>query len=151
MVWFNMEAIPKSDIRVKQTTWIGPKFAAFWRSVLMRSWAPPFQKNQQKSFKPGHFFYAKLFWYLKMFENIRSHVNVDACSMISVYTPSIPEIIWAKNVRAIVVCGLLMKSLKKLILKIWKKSWELFESYLLNSKANPANFHTKLGWIGCAI
>ena len=31
-------------------------------------------------------------------------------------TPSIPEIIWAKNVRAIeviVVCGFLMKSLKK--------------------------------------
>ena len=33
-------------------------------------------------------------------------------------TPSIPEIIWAKNVRAIVVCGFLMKSLKKHILKI---------------------------------
>mgnify|MGYP001181904146 CR=1 FL=1 len=36
-------------------------------------------------------------------------------------TPSIPEIIWAKNVKAIVVCRFLMKSLKKHILKIWKK------------------------------
>ena len=26
-----------------------------------------------------------------------------------VYTPPIPEIIWVKNVRAIVVCGFLMK------------------------------------------
>ena len=32
--------------------------------------------------------------------------------MISI-TPSIPEIIWVKNMRAIVVCGYLMKSLKK--------------------------------------
>ena len=30
-----------------------------------------------------------------------------------VSTPSIPEIIWVKNVRAIVVRGFLMKSLKK--------------------------------------
>ena len=37
-------------------------------------------------------------------------------------TPSIPEIIWVKNVRAIVVCGFLMKS-------IW----------------------VEMGWIGCAI
>ena len=29
------------------------------------------------------------------------------------YTPSIPEIIWLKNVRAIVVCGFLMKYLIK--------------------------------------
>ena len=39
------------------------------------------------------------------------------------YTPPIPEIIWVYNVRAIVVCGFLIKSLKKYILKIWKKSW----------------------------
>ena len=31
------------------------------------------------------------------------------------YTPSIPEIIWDKNVRAIVVCGFLMKLSKKYI------------------------------------
>ena len=29
-------------------------------------------------------------------------------------TPSIPEIIWVKNVRAIVVCGFLIKSLKNI-------------------------------------
>ena len=57
-------------------------------------------------------------------------------------TPSIPEIIWVKNVRAILVCGFLMKSLKKHILKIWKKSWVPFGSYLLNSTANPAHFHS---------
>ena len=34
------------------------------------------------------------------------------------HTPPIAEIIWVKNVRAIVVCGFLKKSLKKLILKI---------------------------------
>ena len=33
-------------------------------------------------------------------------------------TPSISEIIWVRNVRAIVVCGFFMKSLKKHILKI---------------------------------
>ena len=37
---------------------------------------------------------------------------------IKLCTPSIPEIIRVKNVRAIVVCGFLMKSLKKHILKI---------------------------------
>ena len=35
-----------------------------------------------------------------------------------VNTPPIAEIIWVKNVRAIVVCGFLMKSLKNHILKI---------------------------------
>ena len=34
------------------------------------------------------------------------------------YTPPIPEIIWVKNVRAIVVCGFLMKKFKKYVLKI---------------------------------
>ena len=57
---------------------------------------------------------------------------------------SIPEIIWVINVRAIVVCGFLMKSLKKHILKIWKKTWEPFGCCLLNSTANPAHFH--LNW-----
>ena len=45
-------------------------------------------------------------------------------------TPSIPEIIWVKNVRAIVVCGFLMKSLKKKknpenLKKIMGDVWEL--------------------------
>ena len=64
-------------------------------------------------------------------------------------TPSIPEIIWVKNVRAIVVCGFLMKSLKKHILKIWKKLWVPFGRYLLNSKANPAHFHSN--WAELAV
>ena len=37
-------------------------------------------------------------------------------------TPPIPEIVWVKNVRAIVVCGFLKKWLKKYIQKIWKKT-----------------------------
>ena len=64
-------------------------------------------------------------------------------------TQSIPEIIWIKNVRAIVVCGFLMKSLKNHILKIRKKSWVLFESYLLNSTADSAQFEWK--WAGLAV
>ena len=63
-------------------------------------------------------------------------------------TLPIAEIIWVKNVRAIVVCGFLLK-LKKYILKIKKKSWEPFGSYLLNSTANPAHFHSN--WAGLAV
>ena len=48
--------------------------------------------------------------------------------------------------RAIVVCGFLIKSLKKHILKIWKKLWVPFGSYLLNSTANSAQFEWK--WAG---
>ena len=65
------------------------------------------------------------------------------------YTPSIPEIIWVRNVRAIVVCGFLIESLKKHILKFWKKSWVPFGRYLLNSTANPAHFHSN--WAGLAV
>ena len=43
--------------------------------------------------------------------------DADFFSFILI-TPSILEIIWVKNVRAIVVCGFLMKSLKKHILKV---------------------------------
>ena len=44
--------------------------------------------------------------------------NSSPSKGLQLLTPSIPEIIWAINVRAIVVCGFLMKSLKKHILKI---------------------------------
>ena len=64
-------------------------------------------------------------------------------------TPPIAEIIWVKNVREIVACGFLMKLLKKCILKIWKKLWMPFGSYLLNSTANPAHFHSN--WAGLAV
>ena len=64
-------------------------------------------------------------------------------------TPSIPEIIWVKNVRAIVVCGFLIKSLKNHILRIWKKWWVPFGSYLLNSTADSAQFECK--WAGLAV
>ena len=47
----------------------------------------------------------------------------------SLFTPSIPEIIWVKNVRAILVCGFLMKFLKKTypenLKKIMGAVWEL--------------------------
>ena len=39
------------------------------------------------------------------------------------FTPSIPELIWVKNVRAIVVCGFLMKfskNLKKIVGAVWE-------------------------------
>ena len=51
--------------------------------------------------------------------------------------------------RAIVVCGFFMKSLKKHILKIWKKSWVPFGSYLLDSTADSAQFEWK--WAGLAV
>ena len=38
--------------------------------------------------------------------------------------------------------------IKKDILKIWKKSWEPFWSYLLSSTTNPAHFHPN--WAGMA-
>ena len=50
-----------------------------------------------------------------------------------VITPSISEIIWVKNVRAIVVFGFFIE---------YKKT-------LLNSAANPANFHSN--WAGLAV
>jgi hypothetical protein len=50
---------------------------------------------------------------------------------------------------AIVVCGFLLKLFQKNVLKIWKKSWEPFGSYLLNSTANPAQFEWK--WAGLRI
>ena len=39
--------------------------------------------------------------------------------------------------------------IQKNILKIWKKSWEPFGSYLLNSTANPAHFQPN--WAGLAV
>ena len=86
-----------------------------------------------------------------LFEIYLTHTDVRSQKVSKglLYTPSIPEIIWAKNVRAIAVCGFLMKSLKKHILKIWKKSWVPFGSYLLNSTANPAHFHSN--WAESAV
>ena len=84
-------------------------------------------------------------FYLSVF--LRTYSTVQLRSFGA--TPSIPEIIWVKNVRAIVVCGFLMKSLKKHILKIWKKSWVPFGRYLLNSTANPAHFHSN--WAESAV
>ena len=60
------------------------------------------------------------------------------------YTPPIAELLCVKNGRAIVVCGFLMKSLKKYILKVWKNCGSRFGSCLLNSTANPAHFHPSL-------
>ena len=37
------------------------------------------------------------------------------------FTPPIPEIIWVKNVKAIVVCGFLMKYLNKIYLESFKR------------------------------
>ena len=78
-------------------------------------------------------------------EKFKTVHNLTIISML--LTPSIPELIWVKNVRAIVVCGFLMKFLKKHIQKIWKKSWVPFGSYLLNSTANSAQFEWKWAWL----
>ena len=67
---------------------------------------------------------------------------------LKVITQPTAEILSGKNARAFLVCGLLMKSFKK-ILKILKKSWEPFGSYLQNSTANPAHFHSN--WAGLAM
>ena len=48
------------------------------------------------------------------------------------YTLPTAEILSGKNARAFLVCGFLMKSFKENILKIRKKSWEPYGSYLLN-------------------
>ena len=67
----------------------------------------------------------------------------------STYTLPIADILSGKKVRAFLVCGFLMISFKNNILKIWKKSWEPFGSYLLNSTDNPAHFHPN--WAGLAV
>ena len=58
-------------------------------------------------------------------------------------TPPNSEIICGQNVSRKVVCGIILFFEKKAMLKIWKKSWEPFRSYLLNSTANPAQFECK--------
>ena len=62
--------------------------------------------------------------------------------MSTVSTPSNSEIICGQNVGKKVVCGMILFSKKKAMLKIWKKSWVPFRSYLLNSTANPAHLHS---------
>ena len=54
-----------------------------------------------------------------------------------------------KKCAGISVLWVLNEIFQKNILKIWKKSWEPFRSYLLNSTANPANFHPN--WTGLAV
>ena len=62
-------------------------------------------------------------------------------------TPTIAEILWVENVRAIVVCGFLMKWLKKNILKIWKKNRG--SRLGVTCTANPAQFEWK--WAKLAV
>ena len=64
-------------------------------------------------------------------------------------TLSNSEIICGQNVGTKVVCGMILFLGKKAMLKIWKKSWVPFRSYLLNSTANPAHLH--LNWAGLAV
>ena len=80
--------------------------------------------NQRRLYRSGNEVgFAKRGLYLS--SNNTNGIKEKPCAMLcflSSYrlldTPSIPEIIWVKNVRAIVVCGFLMKSSKKHILKI---------------------------------
>jgi hypothetical protein len=55
-------------------------------------------------------------------------------------TPPNSEIICGQNVGTKVVCGMILFFEKKAMVKIRKKSWVPFRSYLLNSTANPAQF-----------
>ena len=64
-------------------------------------------------------------------------------------TPSDSEIICGQNVGTKVVCGMILFFEKKAMLKIWKKSWVPFRSYLLDSTANPAHLHSN--WAGLAV
>ena len=64
-------------------------------------------------------------------------------------TPPNSEIICGQNVGTKVVCGMILFFEKKAMLKIWKKLWVPFRSYLLNSTANPAQFECK--WAGLAV
>ena len=65
------------------------------------------------------------------------------------HTPSNSEIICGQNVGTKVVCGIIFFFEKKDMLKIWKKMWVPFGSYLLNNTANPAHFHSN--WAGLAV
>ena len=106
-----------------------------------------FQKNN--NFIKG---YTDLLMDLRIFFSYFSFCSFQSFFNVSKYLHStlpIAEILSGKNVRAFLVCGFLMKSFKKNILKIWNKSWEPFGSYLLNSTANPAHFHPN--WAGLAV
>ena len=103
--------------------------------------------------------YSILYWMYMLLINIDillNKKNMQQLFLITLLTlgrkaATLPtaEILSGKNARAFLVCGFLMKSFKKNILKIWKKSWEPFGSYLLNSTANPAHFHPN--WAGLAV
>ena len=78
-----------------------------------------------------------------------SLLHNKTCFYTAQLTLPTAEILSGKNPRAFLFCGVLIKSFKKNILYIWKKSWEPFGSYLLNSTANPANFHPN--WVGLDV
>ena len=61
---------------------------------------------------------------LRNFLHFIIKTNIICLLLIDQLTPTIAEIIWVKNVGAIVVCGFFMKWFLKNILKIWEKSWE---------------------------
>ena len=70
-----------------------------------------------------HFHYKSRF-----ITNVRS--DLLSCFIhMTLHTQSIPELIWVKNVRAILACGFLMKFLKKTypenLKKIMGAVWEL--------------------------
>ena len=65
-------------------------------------------------------------------------------------TPPNSEIIFVQNVGAKVeMISYLKKMNENENIKTKKKSWEPFRSYLLNSTANPAHFHSN--WAGLAV
>ena len=59
------------------------------------------------------------------------------------------EILSGKKCVGISGFWVLNEIIQKNILKIWKKSWEPFGSYQLNSTANSAHFHPN--WAGLAV
>ena len=77
------------------------------------------------------------------------HSEQNQWAVACKHTPPNSEIICVQNVGTKVVCGIIFFNLKKIMLKIWKRSWEPFRSYLLNSTANPAHFHSN--WAELAV
>ena len=90
-----------------------------------------------------------IFLWLKMKKILNQNTfSRFMCEILRPDTPPNSEIICGQNVSTKVVCGIFLFFEKKAMLKIWKKSWVPFRTYLLNSTANPAHLHSN--WTGLA-
>ena len=93
----------------------------------------------------SQYFHVWKYFVSKFWIEYTGHAQALACRL----TLPTAETLSGKNERAFLVCGFLMKSLKKKYPENMKKIWEPFGSYLLNSTANPAHFYPN--WAGLAV